>query len=377
VKHAEHIAESACARGIPAAAVHGEMPAEDRARALDDFKVGALRAITSMDVLTTGYDEPAIDAIALLRPTKSTGLYVQMVGRGFRLHPSKTNTLVLDFAGNVARHGPVDAIEVRDKSTAGGEGAVPTKVCPICQVDRSRRRASVHGVRLRISRNRRSRRRLRRRRTRRSSRRSPSRSRGTRSRRSSTTITSATIDAVAARRVLHGLSVVAREWICFEHTGYARDKAVSWWKRRSTTQSPTPSTKRCSRDELLKPTKIATIPDGRWTRIVEYDLDQLELPSALPHACWTCSYWSEKKKCCRKWEAEPPAEVQATGCDSWKEIRALECFDQMRERLREAQMPGYIREELQARLAWVEERPQILAINIDVAVIKRLVGDPS
>jgi tagatose-1,6-bisphosphate aldolase non-catalytic subunit AgaZ/GatZ len=58
-------------------------------------------------------------------------------------------------------------------------------------------------------------------------------------------------------------------------------------------------------------------------------------------------------------------------------IRALECFDQMRERLREAQMPGYIREELQARLAWVEERPQILAINIDVAVIKRLVGDPS
>jgi DNA repair protein RadD len=63
-----------------------------------------------MDVLTTGYDEPAIDAIAMLRPTKSAGLYVQMVGRGFRLHPSKVNTLVLDFAGNVERFGPVDTI---------------------------------------------------------------------------------------------------------------------------------------------------------------------------------------------------------------------------------------------------------------------------
>jgi DNA repair protein RadD len=88
VKHAEHIADALRARasrgrGARRAAI------EDRARALDDFKVGALRAITSMDVLTTGYDEPAIDAIALLRPTKSTGLYVQMVGRGFRLHPSK------------------------------------------------------------------------------------------------------------------------------------------------------------------------------------------------------------------------------------------------------------------------------------------------
>jgi DNA repair protein RadD len=83
-----------------------------------------------MDVLTTGYDEPAIDAIALLRPTKSAGLYVQMVGRGFRLHPSKQNTLVLDFAGNVEYFGPVDTIEVKEKTP--GDGKAPTKKCPNC-----------------------------------------------------------------------------------------------------------------------------------------------------------------------------------------------------------------------------------------------------
>jgi DNA repair protein RadD len=63
-----------------------------------------------MGVLTTGFNAPAVDLIALLRPTKSAGLYVQMVGRGTRLAPGKENCLVLDFAGNVRRHGPIDLV---------------------------------------------------------------------------------------------------------------------------------------------------------------------------------------------------------------------------------------------------------------------------
>ena len=58
-------------------------------------------------MLTTGFDAPHIDCVVLLRPTLSPGLYYQMVGRGFRLHPGKMNCLVLDFGGNVVRHGPV------------------------------------------------------------------------------------------------------------------------------------------------------------------------------------------------------------------------------------------------------------------------------
>ncbi len=67
----------------------------------------------------------------LLRPTMSPGLYYQMVGRGFRLAPGKQNCLVLDFGGNVLRHGPVDAIQIEKRELGGG--AAPLKECPICQ----------------------------------------------------------------------------------------------------------------------------------------------------------------------------------------------------------------------------------------------------
>jgi DNA repair protein RadD len=66
----------------------------------------------------------------MLRPTLSTGLYVQQVGRGRRKADGKQDTLVLDFAGNVARHGPVDAVDVIVRRP--GDGPPPTKVCPEC-----------------------------------------------------------------------------------------------------------------------------------------------------------------------------------------------------------------------------------------------------
>ena len=84
-----------------------------------------------MGVLTTGFNAPGVDLIAMLRPTKSTGLYVQMAGRGTRLAPGKADCLVLDFAGNVARHGPIDAVKPKRPGT--GEGEAPVKVCPDCQ----------------------------------------------------------------------------------------------------------------------------------------------------------------------------------------------------------------------------------------------------
>lgn len=83
------------------------------------------------DHLTTGFDAPNIDCVVLLRPTASPGFYYQMVGRGFRLHPSKTDCLVLDYGGNILRHGPVDAIQIRDKKHEGS-GEPPAKECPQC-----------------------------------------------------------------------------------------------------------------------------------------------------------------------------------------------------------------------------------------------------
>jgi DNA repair protein RadD len=80
--------------------------------------------------LTTGFNVPQVDLLAMLRPTLSTGLYVQMVGRGTRKAEGKTNCLVLDFASNVRRHGPVDSVDPKSKSGVPGEA--PVKACPEC-----------------------------------------------------------------------------------------------------------------------------------------------------------------------------------------------------------------------------------------------------
>ena len=69
-----------------------------------------------MKVLTTGFDVPGIDMLVMLRPTLSTGLYVQMVGRGTRKADGKRDCLILDFARNVYRHGPVDRVSIKSNT---------------------------------------------------------------------------------------------------------------------------------------------------------------------------------------------------------------------------------------------------------------------
>jgi superfamily II DNA or RNA helicase len=78
---------------------------------LNDFKSGKLRALTNANVLTTGFDYPDIDLIAMLRPTMSASLYVQMAGRGMRVKSHTDHCLVLDFAGVVETHGPITAVQ--------------------------------------------------------------------------------------------------------------------------------------------------------------------------------------------------------------------------------------------------------------------------
>ena len=187
-----------------------------------------------MGVLTTGFNAPAVDLIAMLRPTKSAGLYVQMAGRGTRLAPGKENCLVLDFAGNVARHGPIDAVTPKRPSEA--EGAAPTKVCPDCDsiLAAAVRQCPDCGHQF------------------------------------PPPEVKVAATATHARHPVHHAAAVGRgvdvaysrhekpgkppslrvdyhcglvrhsEWICFEHTGYARQKAVAWWRARS--KAPVPST---------------------------------------------------------------------------------------------------------------------------------------
>lgn len=132
VDHAQHIADRMNAEGIVTACVTGATPKGERERIIAAFKRGDIRALTNANVLTTGFDHPGIDLIAMLRPTMSAGLYVQMAGRGLRIAPGKVDCLVLDFAGNVATHGPIVAVEPPKRGETKGEGEAPVKVCDTC-----------------------------------------------------------------------------------------------------------------------------------------------------------------------------------------------------------------------------------------------------
>lgn len=148
VKHAEHVASKLHdLTGDETAVVTGATPPGERTTLLKRFRgedLGSnlfgeperpIRWLCNVAVLTTGVDVPNIDCVVMLRPTQSAGLFVQMVGRGFRLSPEtgKSDCLVLDYAGNIERHGPVDAVRVREPGHGPKRDDPLAKECPNCR----------------------------------------------------------------------------------------------------------------------------------------------------------------------------------------------------------------------------------------------------
>jgi DNA repair protein RadD len=132
IKHAENIAKEFRDHGIPTGCVHSKME-DDRPTAIGRFKRGDYRCMVNVDVLTTGFDDPGIDLIALLRPTESPIFHVQSAGRGMRILLGKLHCLVLDFAGNFARMGPINDIKIEQKTSGKGGARQMMKECPNCQ----------------------------------------------------------------------------------------------------------------------------------------------------------------------------------------------------------------------------------------------------
>lgn len=106
----------------------GSMGKHDRDNVMLGFKTGRIRVLVSVDTLTTGFDFPALDCLVCLRPTQSSSLWVQMLGRLTRKHEGKKNGLVLDFVGNLQRLGGVDTLDtyVRQNKPFEPLEAVPT-----------------------------------------------------------------------------------------------------------------------------------------------------------------------------------------------------------------------------------------------------------
>jgi superfamily II DNA or RNA helicase len=114
IRTAELVAEALRARGITAEAVSGNTPKQERKDILARLKSGQTQYVTNCAVLTEGFDEPSISCIVVARPTKFHGLYVQMIGRGTRLHPGKVDLLILDVVGASTRHELITRVDLDD-----------------------------------------------------------------------------------------------------------------------------------------------------------------------------------------------------------------------------------------------------------------------
>ena len=283
IRHGRHVVEELKRNhGVDCGFVDGETPNAERDAILTRFKAGELKYLANVNVLTTGFDAPGVDCVAMLRPTMSLGLYYQMVGRGFRLHPDKADCLVLDFGGNVLRHGPVDQISVTDPQA--GTGEAPVKECPECHAlihaaygtcpecgfafpppEREKHSAKAHAGGILSDQHTDTHRTVR------------------KVFYSVHTKRDAPEDAPKTMRVEYevGYYDFRSEWICFEHpsNGYARQKAEAWWRARS--NAPVPDTAaeavELAHAGALADTTGVTVrskPGEKYDQIVDYELTQ-------------------------------------------------------------------------------------------------------
>ena len=286
--------------GEECAIVTGDTPAEERAEILARFrgeppadlfgvKKTPLKFVANVECLTTGTDVPGIDCVALLRPTNSPGLLLQMVGRGMRLAPGKENCLVLDYGGNIARHGPIDCIRVREKPPHAGRSRMPlAKECPSCHemLHPAIMTCPVCGHSFKTEEEK------------------PAHD----AHASSDGILSADVkpveeevevehvfiqvhtkmgappDAPKTVRLKYYTKSLLRnfsEWLCPEHKGYARRKFLAWWAANAQPWASVPSTAEdCAylcREGALKPVSgitVRTTPGDPFPRIIGHKFDE-------------------------------------------------------------------------------------------------------
>lgn len=151
VDHAKDVCEVVRSHGYTCEVVTGDTPSKDRDRYIEDFKNGKLDCIANNNVLTTGFDHPGLDLIGVLRPSESSRLWVQILGRGTRPDYAdgfdltttagrlaaisashKQNCLVLDYSGNTRRLGPINDPVIPKRPGEKGKREAPVKKCPHC-----------------------------------------------------------------------------------------------------------------------------------------------------------------------------------------------------------------------------------------------------
>jgi DNA repair protein RadD len=109
VAHAEHVAVRFRDAGIPASSIDGAMSSDQRHDLVNRLRIGAIRVLTSCEIISEGFDAPAVGGAILLRPTQSFALHRQQIGRCLRPKDDGSAAVIIDHVGNVFRHGLPDA----------------------------------------------------------------------------------------------------------------------------------------------------------------------------------------------------------------------------------------------------------------------------
>ena len=280
VDHCRSVSMELRKYGLEAPFVTAKTPHAERDAIVEGFKSGRYKAICNVNVYTEGFNAKRTDSIVLLRPTLSKGLFVQMVGRGLRVHESKTDCLILDYAKCIDAHGPVDCIDagvvkLAECQECGDTFSFVIRTCPHCgweipketveREEAKEREKKMHEEEA--------------------------------SRRAILGSEPETLDVTEVTCHLHkkignpdsirveyrcGISVF-REWVCLDHGGYAEKNARRWWWARFNKKEAEKITVAEALSDMLLGQRIldvtkaiTVIKRGKYHQIVRYHLVQTD-----------------------------------------------------------------------------------------------------
>lgn len=294
VAHAERVAEL-----IGGSVIHGGTLPLERSQTIEDFKRQRIKYLVNVDVLTTGFDAPNVDAVVILRATASAGLFAQICGRGLRLHQDKIDCLLLDFGNNFARFGPLDAIDYGKSKSSNGEGGdAPEKTCPGCDeaVPAGKRICNCGFIFPKPE------------------------LKHDETADSSSAVLAEPVefevkdwyfsrhekkghpDAPNTLRVTYtatgNVGTTIEEWVCLNHSGFAGNKALRWWREHSDDDldgiaellretgrgnDRIDAAIALEKDgQVRRPVKITAVKDGRWWRVLSRVVGELVKREEIP-----------------------------------------------------------------------------------------------
>lgn len=295
IQHCEHVRDAIRSCDISCEMVTGETPQAERDDIIAKYKAGDIRALVNVAVLTTGFNTPDIDMLVFMRPTRSPVLYVQCSGRGVRpvyadgfdlnarqgrldaiAASTKKDCMILDFGGVIDTLGPIDAVDIRRTGKREGETEplqqATFKICPSCGTECAPAQKFCYSCSYSFA------------------------AASVNTKAGSSAVLSNDVepethavwhvdyklhekrdnpDAAPTMRVTYATNNGSfSEWICFEHHGFARQRAEQWHKIRLPLFIPPLTVAEALGLPYPTPATITVRKEGKYDRILSYEFNE-------------------------------------------------------------------------------------------------------